>query len=92
MLHAGHELQTEPQQQNGPLARASSRGRDTASPFLLTSLPTCWPYARKPLSMGFLLEKMKGRARSPPIPILASIWSLIALLVLRHLAHQTNGI
>lgn len=42
--------------------------------------------------MGFLLEKMKRRTRSPPIPILARIWSLIALLVLRHLAHQANGI
>lgn len=42
--------------------------------------------------MGFLLEKNEREGPSPPILILASIWSLIAPLVLRHLAHQTNGI
>lgn len=38
--------------------------------------------------MGFLLEKNEREGPRPPIPILASIWSLTALLVLQHLAHQ----
>ena len=43
--------------------------------------------------MGFLLEKNEREGpKPPPIPILASIWSLIALLVLQHFAHQANGI
>lgn len=42
--------------------------------------------------MEFLLEKNEREGPKFPIPILASIWSLIALLVLQHLAHQANGI